>query len=90
MATDAPHIVAQEWPNAHLQVVAKAGHALSDAPISAELVKIMDKSDDVIKFVPDRPGQDKRYAIKSRKIKKELNFEPKIKFDNGISSTMDW
>jgi len=34
--------LAQEWPNAHLQMVAKAGHALSDAPISAELVKIMD------------------------------------------------
>ena len=34
--------LAQEWPKAQLQMVAKAGHALSDAPISAELVKIMD------------------------------------------------
>ena len=34
--------LAQEWPNVNLQMVAKAGHALSDAPISAELVKIMD------------------------------------------------
>ena len=32
----------QAWPKARLQMVAKAGHALSDAPISAELVKIMD------------------------------------------------
>ena len=50
----------------------------------------MDKSDDLIKFVSDRPGQDKRYAIKSRKIKKELDFEPKIKFNDGIFSTINW
>ena len=35
--------LAQAWPKAQLQMVAKAGHALSDAPISAELVKTMDK-----------------------------------------------
>jgi dTDP-glucose 4,6-dehydratase len=62
----------------------------SNLDLVRKILKIMDKSDDLIKFVPDRPGQDKRYAIKSRKIKKELNFEPKIKFDDGISSTIDW
>ena len=35
-------LLAQAWPKSRLQMVAKAGHALSDAPISAELVKIMD------------------------------------------------
>jgi len=34
--------VAQAWPKSQLKMVAKAGHALSDTPISAELVKIMD------------------------------------------------
>jgi proline iminopeptidase len=34
--------LAQAWPKARLQMVGKAGHALSDAPISAQLVKIMD------------------------------------------------
>jgi|TARA_B110000438_G_scaffold303499_1_gene365254 dTDP-glucose 4,6-dehydratase len=62
----------------------------SNLDLVKKILKIMDKSDDLIKFVSDRPGQDKRYAIKSRKIKKELNFEPKIKFNDGIFSTINW
>ena len=34
--------LAQQWPKARLQIVGNAGHALSDGPISEELVKIMD------------------------------------------------
>ena len=63
---------------------------ISNLDLTKKILKIMGKSEDLIKFVSDRPGQDKRYAIKSRKIKKELNFEPKIKFDDGISLTIKW
>ena len=43
-----------------------------------------------IKFVKDRPGHDMRYAIDSRKIKKDLKWSPKINFNNGLKKTFDW
>ena len=43
-----------------------------------------------INFVKDRPGHDIRYALNSNKIKKELNWKPKINFSKGIKLTFDW
>jgi len=45
---------------------------------------------ELITFVKDRPGHDVRYAINSRKIKKELKWKPKISFKIGLSLTIDW
>ena len=42
-----------------------------------------------INFVKDRPGHDVRYALNSNKIKKELNWKPKINFSKGIKLTFD-
>ena len=43
-----------------------------------------------IEFVKDRPGHDVRYALNSNKIKKELKWRPKTKFENGLLKTFDW
>jgi len=43
-----------------------------------------------ITFIKDRPGHDIRYALNSNKIKKELNWKPKISFAKGIGLTIDW
>ena len=47
-------------------------------------------SESLITFVTDRPGHDKRYAINSDKLYKELNWEPHIDFDSGLKKTVDW
>jgi dTDP-glucose 4,6-dehydratase len=44
----------------------------------------------LIKFVEDRPGHDKRYAIDSSNIKNKLNWQPKYKFEDGIRNTILW
>ncbi len=44
----------------------------------------------LIEFVADRPGHDRRYAIDSRRIGKELGWEPQIAFETGIASTVAW
>jgi dTDP-glucose 4,6-dehydratase len=44
----------------------------------------------LITFVKDRPGHDKRYAIDANKIKNELGFEPSITFETGLAQTIDW
>ena len=43
-----------------------------------------------ISFVKDRPGHDIRYALNSNKIKKELNWYPKVNFSQGIQLTLNW
>ena len=43
-----------------------------------------------IEFVKDRPGHDIRYALNSNKIKKKLNWYPKIGFNEGIKLTLNW
>tara|TARA_B100001063_G_scaffold193200_1_gene184560 strand:- start:914 stop:1927 length:1014 start_codon:yes stop_codon:yes gene_type:complete len=43
-----------------------------------------------ILFIKDRPGHDVRYALNSNKIKKKLNWKPKINFKQGIELTFDW
>ncbi|MFA4871767.1 MAG: dTDP-glucose 4,6-dehydratase [Patescibacteria group bacterium] len=58
--------------------------------ITALLLKIMNKGDDWIEFVPDRPGHDRRYAIDFSKIKNELDWEPKVGFESGIMATVKW
>lgn len=43
-----------------------------------------------ITFVTDRPGHDRRYAIDAGKLKRELGWEPKHSFEEGIAYTVDW
>ncbi|PJA48176.1 MAG: dTDP-glucose 4,6-dehydratase [candidate division SR1 bacterium CG_4_9_14_3_um_filter_40_9] len=60
----------------------------SNLEITKILLKEMGKDESFIGFVADRPGHDKRYAIDASKIKNELGREPKIKFDEGIKTTI--
>ena len=56
--------------------------------VSKKLIKVGNKVK--ITFEKDRPGHDFRYALDSRKIKKELKFKPKTKFKDGIKLTFEW
>ena len=48
------------------------------------------KSAELITFVKDRPGHDRRYAIDTGKIERELGFCPEESFETGIRKTVDW
>jgi dTDP-glucose 4,6-dehydratase len=54
------------------------------------ILRLMNKPESLIKFVKDRPGHDYRYAMKAEKIKRELSWEPKVGFEEGISKTIEW
>tara|TARA_B100000497_G_scaffold97724_1_gene110063 strand:- start:98 stop:1144 length:1047 start_codon:yes stop_codon:yes gene_type:complete len=47
-------------------------------------------SEQLITYVKDRPGHDKRYAIDASKIKKELGWQPSLQFAEGLEKTIDW
>ena len=68
---------------------------LSNLEVTKKLLNIAKKKIIIgknvkINFVKDRPGHDVRYALNSNKIKKELNWKPKINFSEGIKLTFDW
>jgi len=54
------------------------------------ILKHLGKSEDLITYVEDRKGHDYRYAIDPTKIKNELGWEPKTKFEDGIIKTIEW
>ena len=58
--------------------------------IIRKILKIMNKSTELIEFVKDRPGHDFRYSLDSTKIKKKLSWRPKHNFEAGIEETIEW
>ena len=72
-----------EWKNIDIiKVVIKTVDRLLGRPEGAD--------DDLITYVTDRPGHDARYAIDSRKLQKELGWEPSLQFEEGIEKTVKW
>lgn len=54
------------------------------------ILKELGKSEDLIRYVTDRPGHDMRYAIDPTKIHNELGWLPATKFEDGIKKTIKW
>ena len=54
------------------------------------IIKALNKSEDLIQYVTDRPGHDQRYAIDPTKMEKELGWKPIYTFDTGIQETIEW
>ena len=53
-------------------------------------MKVLDKSEELIKFGQSRPGEDIRYSLDSTKIRRELKWTPKTDFDEGLRKTIQW
>lgn len=58
--------------------------------LDEKLGNISGTSAQLITYVKDRPGHDRRYAIDATKLKNELNWQPSITFEEGIQQTIDW
>ena len=54
------------------------------------ILKELEKPKSLIRFVKDRPGHDRRYAIDASKIKTDLGWEPTVQFNEGIIGTIRW
>lgn len=67
-----------------------ASREMKNIDIVKLILKKLNKSDSLIEFVKDRPGHDRRYAIDSSKIEKELGWKPKFNFEEAIDMTIEW
>ncbi len=54
------------------------------------ILEITNKPEELIRYVKDRPGHDRRYAIDSSKIQQELGWKLKYTFEEGLQETIDW
>ncbi|MFZ0452614.1 MAG: dTDP-glucose 4,6-dehydratase [Ignavibacteriaceae bacterium] len=67
-----------------------ASNEMPNIEIIKLILDYLDKPESLIEYVKDRPGHDRRYAIDSGKIKKELNWKPDYLFKEAIKHTIDW
>jgi len=54
------------------------------------LLQLLGKGEELIRFVTDRPGHDRRYAIDASKIRDELGWKPARTFEQGLAETVQW
>lgn len=67
-----------------------SGEEKRNIDVVKSILQILNKPEDLIQFVKDRPGHDFRYSLNVDKIKNELGWEAKVKFEEGISRTVSW
>ncbi|MCS7163998.1 MAG: dTDP-glucose 4,6-dehydratase [Thermodesulfovibrio sp.] len=67
-----------------------SGERFTVIEIVKRILKMLDKPESLIKFVPDRPGHEKRFAINSEKIKNTTGWAPTTKFELGLRATVEW
>jgi len=67
-----------------------AGNELPNIKIVKKILEILNKPEDLITFVEDRPGHDIRYSLDSSKIGFELGWKPKFSFKEALEATINW
>lgn len=63
---------------------------INNLAVIKKIIKTLGKDENMIEFVTDRPGHDRRYAIDWSKIKNELGWEPFHSFDEWLGYTAEW
>lgn len=67
-----------------------SGEERKNIDVVKAILGILGKSENLIEFVKDRPGHDFRYSLNTEKIRKEIGWEAKVKFEEGLEKTISW
>lgn len=86
--TDAIELVLEKGEDGHVYLISADSERENIATAKAVL-DALGKPHDLISFVKDRPGHDRRYALDSSTIR-NLGWEPKVSFDDGLKETIAW
>lgn len=66
------------------------GCELSNLELAKLVLRFVGREESAIRFVTDRPGHDRRYAVNSDKIQRELGWSPQVAFDDGLREVLEW
>jgi dTDP-glucose 4,6-dehydratase len=67
-----------------------ASQEFTNIYVARTVLKLLGKDESMIRYVEDRPGHDRRYAIDSSKIEAELGWTASTRFDAGLKETIEW
>jgi dTDP-glucose 4,6-dehydratase len=67
-----------------------SGFPTQNIVVVKTILKLLGKPESLITYVTDRPGHDRRYALDSSKLRRELGWQPQISFEDGIRNTVEW
>jgi dTDP-glucose 4,6-dehydratase len=86
---DAIFKIIKKWKHGQIYNI-PGNYESSNLKLVQKILKSMNGSENLINFVSDRPGQDRRYGIESNFLKNNSKFKPKIDSKEGIESTISW
>ena len=86
--TDAVEMVVQKGEDGQIYLIS-ADQNRENIEVAKTVLKILEKPEDLIEFVKDRPGHDWNYALDNSSIK-ALGWEPQVEFSEGVKKTVDW
>jgi dTDP-glucose 4,6-dehydratase len=64
--------------------------SLANLAVVRKLLELSGKPESLIRYVTDRPGHDRRYALSSAKLMRETGWEPRVAFEGGLAQTLAW
>jgi dTDP-glucose 4,6-dehydratase len=64
--------------------------ALPNLDVVRQVLTLTGKPESLIRYVADRPGHDRRYALSSAKLMRETGWHPQMDFETGLASTIEW
>jgi dTDP-glucose 4,6-dehydratase len=67
-----------------------SGEERRNIDVVRSVLQLLNKPEDLITFVKDRPGHDFRYSLNTEKIEREIGWKAKVKFEEGIDKTVKW
>ena len=86
---DALYQIILKWPNSLIYNIS-GNFETTNLGIVKKILKKMNKPKNLIKFVSDRPGQDRGYRVNANLIKKHIGFQPLMQSKKSLDSTIDW
>lgn len=66
------------------------GKPVANIEIIRRLLGLVERPEDLIEYVKDRPGHDRRYALSTDKIEREVGWKPAVNIDDGLKLTVEW
>lgn len=67
-----------------------AGNERTNLEITRAILGLLGRPESLVRFVADRPGHDRRYALSARKLRAELDWAPRYTFEEGLAATVRW